>query len=162
MAPPPPVFDARGVSAPDAVVAIRSLRRRFAEAFDQVEDPADLTRQAAGARSPVDHAVWTADALAMIATALRQVLVADHPEVALPSLDPSGALSKATDSTAALAQLGDSARALADTMAEVPGNDWSRTGHGPTGEVSALDIVRLGVQIGIEHLRAAEADVAGH
>ncbi len=48
MAATAPGFDASQVSPQDAIVTLRSLRRRFAEAFDEAEDPADLTRCARG------------------------------------------------------------------------------------------------------------------
>jgi hypothetical protein len=55
-----------------------------------------------------------------------------------------------------LARLGDIAGSVADAMADVHGDTWSRPGQAAAGEVSALEIARLGVRIGVEHLRAAE------
>jgi hypothetical protein len=161
MAPPPPGFDARDVSAPDAVVTIRSLRRRFAEAFDQADDPSRLTQRDAGGQSPLGHAAWTAHALDVIRSALSQVVMSDHPDVELPPADPAPSVVGDLDTPAAvLGRLGESARALADAMSEVHAKDWSRAGHAPTGEISALDIARRAVQIGIEHLHAAQEAIA--
>jgi fructose-1,6-bisphosphatase/sedoheptulose 1,7-bisphosphatase-like protein len=55
-----------------------------------------------------------------------------------------------------LANLGDVARAVADAMADVHGDTWTRSGRGPNGTISALEIARLGVAISVDHLRAAE------
>lgn len=163
MAPPPPGFDAGGVSPQDAIVTLRSLRRRFAEAFERADPPDAVTQAGPGGLSPLEHAAWTATALDQIGAALRQVLVADDPEVGLPPEDPApgtqggaGAAGGGGDPATVLARLGQRADALASAMAEVHGKDWSRTARGPSGDVTALDIARLAVRIGIDHLRAAE------
>jgi hypothetical protein len=44
-------------------------------------------------------------------------------------------------------------------MAGIHGDEWTRTAQGPAGMVSALDIARLGVRIGVERLRAAVAAI---
>ncbi|HEX3424521.1 MAG TPA: DinB family protein [Acidimicrobiales bacterium] len=162
MAPPPPGFDASGVSPQDAIVTLRSLKRRFAEAFDRADPPDAVSQPFAGGLSPLDHAAWTATALDQLGAALHQVLVADDPEVRLPPEDPpAGAGGGGGDPAAVLARLGERADALAAAMSEVHGKDWSRTGRGPSGEVTALDIARLAVRLGIDHLRAAETALQG-
>ena len=45
-------------------------------------------------------------------------------------------------------------------MADIGGQDWTRTGETTNGPVTALDIAQLAVRIGIEHLRAGEAAIA--
>ncbi len=160
MAPPAPAFDARGVSPNDTVITLRSLRRRFAEAFEQAESPGDLAQRTAGGLSPLEHAAWTATALATIGSALRMVLISDHPDVELPPIDPPRPPTGGNgDPADVLARLGDTARTVADAMADVHGDDWARAGQARTGEVSALDIARLGVRIAIEHLRAVEGAI---
>jgi hypothetical protein len=159
-------FDASHVSPQDAIVTFRSLRRRFAEAFDQAEDAGDVTRLRDGASlSPLQHAASTASALQAIGIAVERVNVAENPEISLPPVVPAGpgggSATRATaggESTppAVLAHLGDIAGSVADGMAEMHGDDWTRTGRTPEGEVTALDIARLGVRIGIDHLRAAQ------
>jgi hypothetical protein len=156
-----PGFDTSRVSPSDAIVTLRSLRRRFAEAFDQAEDAEVLSRRPAGGLSPLEHVVWTATALEAIGSALGRVLVADDPAVTLPAVEPSGPVGGATGGAATvLARLGDVAHDVADAMAEVHGDTWTRTGRAPTGEVTALDIARLAVRVSVEHLRATERTLA--
>jgi hypothetical protein len=151
MASNSPAFDASQVSPQDAIVTLRSLRRRFAEAFEDGE------KAGLSGLSPLADAAWTATALEAIGSALERVRVADDPEIALPSVDSTGgAGARDQDPAAVLARLDDVARSVADTMAKFHGEDWTRTGRTPAGEMSALDIARLGVRIGVEHLRAAE------
>ncbi len=159
MGPPSPGFDTSRVSPRDAVVTLRSLRRRFAEAFDLADNPEVLRRRPpGGGPSPLEHADWTATALGGIGSALQRGPVTSSPAIELPSVDPPGPRANRTDNPAAvLSGLGDTARSVADAMAEVHGDDWGRTGRTATGEVSALDIARLAVQIAVEHLRAAQA-----
>jgi hypothetical protein len=153
-------FDTSQVSPPDAIVTLRSLRRRFGEAFDRVKDPDQLAGAATGrSLSPLGHASWTASALEAIGVALRRVVLENGPNVDLPPVDPSGPV-PAADRHAVLARLGEQAASVADAIADVQGDDWTRTGESPAGAVSALDIIRLGVRIGVEHLRAAEAAIA--
>jgi len=158
MAPPPPGFDTSRVSPQDAIVTLRSFRRRFAEAFDQSDDDDGATqRPPGGGLSPVEHAAATASALGVIGSALHQVMSAENPHVELPS----GAPAAGTGETAAvLARLGEMAQSVADAMADIHGDAWSRTGQTAAGEVSALDIARLAVRTGIEHLRAAEQAIS--
>jgi hypothetical protein len=150
MASPSPAFDAGQVSPQDAIVTLRSLRRRFAEAFDEAE----------GAGLPglslSEHAAATATALEAIGSALERVMVADDPEITLPSVNLGGGAGADQNPATVLARLDDVARSVADAMAKIHGQDWARTGRTPAGKVSALDIARLGVRIGVEHLRAVE------
>jgi hypothetical protein len=161
MVPPSPGFDTSRVSPRDAVATLRSLRRRYAEAFDQADDAGELGRRPAdGGLSPRQHAAWTAIALDAIGSALQRVMVTSNPSIELPPVDPAGPVPDGADNpSAVLSGLGDTARWVADAMADMHGEDWARTGHAATGDVSALDIARLAVQIAVEHLRAAEAAI---
>jgi hypothetical protein len=148
-------FDTSQVSPSDAIATLRSLRRRFADAFSRAESPDDLSTPKSGGLSPIGHAQWTARALRTIEAALRNVEMHDNPTVELPPTDPDGALPP-VDAGTALADLAASAESLADAMAGLHGDDWARTGQGATGKISALDLARLGVQIAVDHLRAVE------
>ncbi len=163
---PPPSFDTSRVSPTDAVVTLRSLPRRFGEAFDRLAgaggaDDDDVTRGPAdGGLSPLAHAAWTASALEEIGSAFRRVQEVSNPPITLPPLDPPGPVVGPDDTVASvLARLGERARSVADAMAAVHGEDWLRTGQAATGPVSALDIARYGVRLGVEHLRAVEASI---
>ncbi|MGH9126605.1 MAG: hypothetical protein ACRDZ8_18040 [Acidimicrobiales bacterium] len=160
MAPPPPAFDARHVSPPDAVVTLRSLRRRFAEAFEHAEAPEQVTTAAPSGISPLDRAARVAGALQQIGDALRQVFVADDPTVQLPTAPARGATGGAVGNpNTVLERLGQQAQEVADIMSGVHGDDWARTGRDQGRSVSALDIARLGVAIAIDELKAAESDL---
>lgn len=160
MAPPPPAFDARHVSPPDAVVTLRSLRRRFAEAFEHAEVPEQVTTPAPSGISPLDRAAWVAGALQQIGDALRQVFLADDPAVQLPAAAPRAATGGAVGNPdTVLEHLGQQAQGVADIMSGVHGDDWVRTGRAQGRSVSALDIARLGVSIAIDQLKAAESDL---
>lgn len=161
MVPPSPGFDTSRVSPRDAVATLRSLRRRYAEAFDQADDPGELGRRSPdGGLSPRQHAAWTASALDAIGSALQRVVVTSNPPIELPTVDPPGPVTVGPDNpSSVLSGLGDTARWVADAMADVHGDDWARTGRTATGDVSALEMARLAVQIAIEHLRAAEAAI---
>jgi hypothetical protein len=170
-----PVFDTSRVSPLDAVATLRSLRRRFGQvltlapaAAAGIGDPDELLRRRPGpGLSPIEHAAWVAAALPRLEASLRRVLVEDGAVVDLPPVDvdpPVPGAGADTGADAALdvvARLGHAAEASADFMASVHGADWTR--RGCTGEgrpVSALDIARLAVRIGIEHLNGAEQAVA--
>jgi hypothetical protein len=164
---PLPSFDTSWVSPTDAVVTLRSLPRRFGEAFDRAaraagaaddDDDVITRRPADGGLSPLAHAAWTASALEEIGSAFRRVQEASNPPITLPARDPPGPVDGPDDTMASvLARLGDRARSVADALAAVHGVDWLRTGQAATGPVSALDIARHGVRLGVEHLRAVEA-----
>jgi hypothetical protein len=154
----PPSFDASQVSPQDALVTMRSLRRRFAEAFDGAEDPAALARRPpGGGLSPLDHAAWTATALEAVGVALDRVALADNPDIELPAADPPAAVAGPSEgASTVLSRLGDVARAVTDLMSHIHGTEWARTGRADGIAVSALDVVRRGVEIGVNHLRATE------
>ena len=152
-------FDTSQVSPSDAIATLRSLRRRFADAFSRAKRPEDLATPEPCGLSPIGHAEWTAQALRMIEAALRTVEVHDSPTVTVPPEDPAAAPSP-VDAGTALADLAAAADGLADAMAGVHGNDWARTGHSAAGDFSALDLGRLAVQIAVDHLRTAEGILA--
>lgn len=158
MAPPTPAFDARHVSPPDAAVTLRSLRRRFAEAFDQAETEKQVTTPDRSGVSPLGRAAWVTDALSQIGAALRGVFFSENPTIQLPPPDPPTPVG-AADVASVLARLGETAGAVADQIAEVHGEDWNRSGLANGATVTALDIARLGVGIAIDQLRAAETAI---
>lgn len=138
----------------DAVAALRSYPRRFREALTSVE-PDELPHEA------IEHADHVARSMALLGEALRQVLVQDHPTL-LPAVADDSARLWAFDASSSvddvLAFLAMECNALADVIADVPSDAWTRTGivAGSGQEMSALDIVREAVRTGAEHLRAAE------
>lgn len=161
-----PAFDTSQVSPADAIATLRSLRRRFTEILDRAQQSGEAEQSgenvaaASSSSSLLTHAAWTARAIEAVGVALHHVMVEENPAVDLPPIDPpAGGGSGGESAEAVLARLGDQAEAVAGAMADLHGDDWSRRGRGPHGEVSALDIARLGIQIAVEHLRAAERAV---
>jgi hypothetical protein len=138
----------------DAVAALRSYPRRFREVLTSVE-PDELPQDA------VEHADHVARSLAMLAEAVRQVVVQEEPTL-LPAVADDAARQWAFDGSSAvddvLAFLSMEAEAFADAIGGVPADAWSRTGTvaGSGQRLSALDIVREAVRTGADHLRATE------
>jgi hypothetical protein len=150
----------------DAAVTLRGLERRYRALFAGLGDdeaPDDVGhRVATDGWSAVEHVVAAAWAIAAADRALAAVLTADAP--ALPSTDvdpderpkpgpPTGTVHER------VAELGFEATALAERIDPVRPEDWTRdavvTG-GTVRRVTALDIVRSAIEVGISHLRAAE------
>jgi len=147
-------LDLSRLAPDDAVAALRSYPRRFREVFTSVAED-DLPHEA------VEHADHVARSMALLGEALRKVLVQDHPTL-LPAVADDSAREWAFDGSSSLddvlAFLTMECNALADVIAEVPSDAWTRSGivAGSGREMSALEIVREAVRTGAEHLRAAE------
>lgn len=159
MACPTCGFDDRSVSPADAAVAVRSYDRRFrsllARRDDEDRDDSLLRRRAATGWSALDHAAYAASGFETIAEALRRALVSDRPGVTLPGVDgtPPG---NPGEVEAVLTSLGQSTDKLAGVIEGASGEDWNRRASADGSEVTGLDVARLGVHLGIHHLRAAE------
>jgi hypothetical protein len=150
-------LDVSRLAPDDAVAALRSYPRRFREALTSV-DPEDLPQEA------VDHVDHVARSVALLGEALRQVLVQDHPTL-MPAVADDAAREWAVDGSSSvddvLAFLTMECNALAEAIADVPSDAWTRSGvvAGAGREMTALDIVREAVRTGADHLRAAERAV---
>ena len=142
----------------DCEAALRSYPRRFRELFESVDEE-DLPHEA------VEHADHVARSVAMLNEAMRQVLVQDNPTL-LPAVTDDGARewSHAGSSSVddVLAFLTMECNAMADAVADVPSEAWTRRGTvaGSGASVSALDIAREAVRTGADHLRAAERTIS--
>lgn len=147
-------LDVSRLSPDDATAALRSYPRRFRELLTSVE-PDDLPDEA------VEHADHVARSVAMLGEATRQVLVQDEPTL-LPAVADDAARAWAFDGSSSvedvLAFLTMECNSLADAIAHVPADGWTRTGTvaGSGQKLSALDVVREAVRTGSDELRAAE------
>lgn len=147
-------LDVSRLSPDDVVAAIRSYPRRFRELLTAV-DAADVPDEA------VEHADHVARSLALLGEALRHVLVQDAPTL-LPAVADDGAREWAHTGASSiddvLAFLTIEANALADAVADVSSEAWTRRGTvaGSGASMSALDVAREAVRTGADHLRAAE------
>ncbi|MDQ1397175.1 MAG: hypothetical protein QOG64_2434 [Acidimicrobiaceae bacterium] len=151
-------FDDHAVSPADAAVALRSFPRRYRSLFavpaeDMGEDP--VRRAGTTGWSALAHATWAGLSFDAVAEALHQVLVHDHPDISVPSLDPP-APPVDQPTAAVLDRLARAAEMLAVAIDGAGGGQWKRTGRTTSGERSALDLVRVAVHQGVHHLRLAE------
>ena len=148
----------------DAIVALRSLRRRWRGLFaglDDDESPDDLARRRdATGRSALDHATHAAGTIALLGRALEQTLVSEQP-----TLDPAvgDADRPPTDAPAsttvegALDHLALEAEALAARADRRSAQEWSRTASTAGGaSVSALDLLWEAVDTAVTDLKGAE------
>jgi hypothetical protein len=161
-----PGFDTSQVSPSDAAVTLRSFPRRFKAALTLPESeqrPDDVVhrRPRGGSLSAAEHAAWTAAAIDQVASAFRRVITQDNPEIQLPPVDVAPPVPGGEDPTDAIvAGIQAVADLLADRIGDVRGNEWIRTGRLDGTTVSALDVIRHAVRVGVEHLHAAERTVA--
>jgi hypothetical protein len=158
-------MDLSQLSPSDAVVALRSLERRYRGLFAGLNDdesPDDLAHRRAADWSAADHVVAAARFIARASGALARVLTADSPSVAAEDVDPGASPSPGVPPAPVdglLAELGSEANAMADRIEHVPAGDWTRpavVGDGSGRTVTALDIARAAVDAGVTHLREAE------
>ena len=166
-------MDLSQLSPSDAVVALRSLERRYRGLFaglGEDESPDDLAHRRAGDWSAADHIVAAARFIAGANGALARVVTADSPAVAAASVDPGasrgpGAPPEPVDGL--VAELASEANAMADRVEQVAAGAWTRQAvvdDGSRRTVTALDIVRAAVDAGVTQLREAErvlSDIRG-
>lgn len=160
-------MDLSKLAPADAVVALRSLERRYRGLFaglgEDEESPDEVAhRKAPNGWSAVEHVVAAAWDIAACHRALQRVLREDAPHLDPSDVDPALRDRPGTPSGTLherLAELGLEANALADVVDHVAAEDWERLGFlddSSARRVSALDIVRSAVDSGVTHLRAAE------
>ncbi|HEX9548241.1 MAG TPA: DinB family protein, partial [Acidimicrobiales bacterium] len=152
----------------DVATTLRSFPRRFRAALrppgDSDEgrtDDALHRRPADGGLSAIEHAAWTATAIAQVNEAFRQVIIEDNPLIDLPPIDVPAPVEGGSDSVDAVdARVEAAGEPLANAIANVHGTEWTRTARVGDQQITALDVVRHAVRLGVEHLRAAELTVA--
>jgi hypothetical protein len=131
------------LSPPDAIVALRSLPRRFraAAAPRPGRDPHGV-EAAAGA---------AAGAITELSRQLGRVLVEESPT--LPDSPADSPAAGPGDPATALDRLAAAAGALADLAAAQAAAAWTRTGRRGGVEVSAAELLREAVHAGVHQLR---------
>ena len=157
-------LDLSNLSPADAAVALRSYVRRFRELltdFEPDEDGEGIVRRrpADDKPSPLERAELFAHSIPLGARALDEVLTHDDPVLPtgiIGGLQPEWTAAGA-DVGSVLDLLAQESEVLARRTAEVPSDQWGRTGHDANGnKVTALDVVREVVRMGHDQLRAAE------
>jgi len=147
-------------SPADAIVALRSMRRRWTGLFaglDEDESP-DALAQRAGAdgHSAIHHGKLAAATLGGHDRDLEQILVHDDPELSDPAQRAITAELPSVERM--IDQLASRAEQLADRADGVAPGDWARRGSVPGhGEVDALTVLWEAVDDAVSHLKAAEA-----
>jgi hypothetical protein len=131
------------LSAPDAVVALRSFPRRWRELLGGL-DPHDpdveaLLEHRGSLGSVVTLAAQAAAVLEVAAGHLHQAVTADKPVLAPAPPGPVGG--RASDLAALLARIDAAAPALADAVARVPTGDLDREARRGSSTVTVRRLV---------------------
>lgn len=149
----------------DAVVALRTLPRRVTAAlgvFDEVTE-ARAHRLGSGGVSAVEILLGATATLGVLEKGLSDVSTVDdaplHPAVTNRQL--RAVETSATEPTeAVLEQFSERVTAVADLAETIKGRDWSRTGIVGDVSVSALDLLREAVAVGVDALSEVEHLIA--
>lgn len=154
-------------SPADAIVALRSMRRRWGGLFaglDEDESPDALARRpGADGRSALDHAAHASGTLQLLDRALEQIVVDDDAVLDGAVTDPGarGSAPVGGEVDAAIDGLATTAEQLAERADRVSAGDWTRraavTGG---GEIDALTVLWDAVDTVVADLKAAEATLA--
>jgi hypothetical protein len=148
----------------DAVVALRSLGRRYRGLFAGLgddESPDDLAhRNGADGRSALDHVVAATRTITFLGRALEQTLVEDDPALHPAVTDPAEREWPDAEGTVdeRVSELAWEADHLADRAAKVAAADWGRTARvaGQDATVTASDVLWDAVDSAVAHLKSAE------
>lgn len=140
----------------DAVVAVRSLPRRYRAAFGPTSGD-DATgvlarRPQPGWWSALELAGHVRDVLHAKEKRLRRVNLEDEPAVGVEQeIPPTGVDEQGPE--AILSALQYNAEQLARATEAIGGKDWLRIGWRDSQRVTALDLLREAVHEGTHHLR---------
>jgi hypothetical protein len=141
------------MSAVDAVVALRSLSRRFREAFRPSEltgemGAADVTQAPpSGGRAPLELVLAAAKSLETLQAAIEATLTRDEPELdpVLLDRDRRDAVSPQGSVADALARLARVAEQFAARVEHVSARDWTRRARVGGATVTALELLQEAV-----------------
>lgn len=149
----------------DAVVALRSLERRYRSLFlglEEDESPDDLAhRPGPDGTSALDHVVAATRTLTFLGRALEQALVESEPVLHPAVADPSEREWPAATGTVkdALDELAQVSKGLAARVEHVSAKEWGRAvrvaGHDAT--TTPLDVLWDATDTAVTHLKAADA-----
>jgi hypothetical protein len=161
-------MDLSRLAPSDVVVALRGFERRYRGLFaglGEDESPDDVAHRMVEGWSAIEHIVAAAWGIAALDRALAAVLTDDGPALAAVDVDPQ-ARPKPGGVTGTvherLSELGLEANAAADRVDATSARDWDRTGTVDDSRrtVTALDLARQAVEVGVDHLRGAERVLA--
>ena len=157
-------FDPSSVGPDEALAAVRSIPRRFADLLAALgaEAEEELSRRLPDRGwSALEHVGHVRDVLHALDVRMQRVQREDRPVIpATPQTPPGGANDQGPG--VVLACLRHNAANLASTLAGLGGRDWVRTGVRLGGEVSTLDLAREAVHAAAHHLALVERGMAGN
>lgn len=147
----------------DAIVALRSLGRRYRSLFAGLgddESPDDLAhRIGSKGRSALDHIAGASRTITTSDRTLERILVEDEPSLDPMSTDtsereaeqqPSGTVDER------IADLEVDATRLADRASRAGARDWGRSGRDGDVTVTGAEVLWRAVDAAIDHLKEAE------
>ena len=149
----------------DAVVALRTLPRRVNAALGVVDEATEGRAHQLGADgvSAIEAILGATATLAVLEKGLSDVSILDdallHPAVTNRRLR-SIELTTNEPTEAVVEQFTERVTALADLAESIKGKDWSRTGVVADARVSALDLLRDAVEVGVDALAQVERIIA--
>jgi hypothetical protein len=155
-------LDLDAIQPPDAVVAVRSLPRRWRGALAKSGDDEDTEallrrRPTGGGGSALEHACSVVVTLVLLERHVRRALVEDGPDLA-PADVPAGEVEACAGRSpeAVLGGLAAAAETLAVTLDGVPSNAWLRPATLDGTPTDVRDLARAAAHEGTHHLREAE------
>lgn len=159
-------MDLSKLTPADGAVTLRSMERRYRSLFaeaDEAGSPDEIATAPAGnGWTALEHIVAAAWDIAASSRGLDAVITQDEPLLEPADVDPAARARphKPTGTVhERLAELGLEAGTLADRVDQVPATAWDRLGSvndGTGRRVSALDLLRGGVDSAVTHLRGAQ------
>lgn len=156
-------FDATRLTVADAIAALRTMRRRWAETFEDVRDDVLRRRPDPGTWSPLEYAAHTRDVLALIGAGLNEVLDDRRPVFPATEPDPVGPDGAAADHgynaldpADVLRDLGANGVRIADRAERALPEHWKRTATIGGLEVTADWALKHAVHDASHHLRDVE------
>lgn len=159
-------LDPASITAPDAVVALKSFPRRWRSALGMLaDDPeaAELVRRRPdpSSWSVVEHAWYVAELLAWHRQRVDRARTSERPELADddPLRWPDERGYRERDLRGALDAIGEAAPGLAALLERLPGDDWTRVARVGDEEVTLLAMAQHAVHESAYHLRAAQRTV---
>ncbi len=154
-------FDGSRLTIGDAVASLRSMDRRWHDAFADTPDDRLRRRPAPEVWSPLEYAAHTRDVLRLHHMGIGMILEGTHP--AFPSIppDPPGADHgyNAQDPRTMLDELATAAGDLADLAGPARPEMWDRTGEIGGVEHDAGWLLRHAVHDASHHLFDIEKDL---